>query len=261
MKNFLRLCIAVIIILALYVIVKPDTPDTEEVVDINSEVTAALVEVYPISHATMALNWEDHLIYVDPVGGAEQFALYGTPDLILVTDIHGDHFNLETLQDIAGEESVLIVPEVVAEELPIELFERSVVLSNDELVTLFGITITAIPMYNLPESDDSRHTKGRGNGYVLEHDGYRVYIAGDTADIPEMRALTDIDLAFVPMNLPYTMTVDAAADAVIEFAPRMVYPYHYRGQDGLSDVERFKELVNAGNPAVEVILADWYPAQ
>src|SRR5690606_36671567 len=102
------------------------------------------------------------------------------------------------------------------------------------------------------------HSKGRGNGYLLEMDGHRAYIAGDTAGIPEMRALTDIDLAFVPMNPPYTMDVEEAADAVLEFAPVTVLPYHYRTPDGLSDVARFAEIVNEGNPEIEVVQLEWY---
>ena len=100
--------------------------------------------------------------------------------------------------------------------------------------------------------------KGRGNGYVLEWNGTKIYIAGDTADIPEMRELENINIAFVPMNLPYTMDVDVAADAVLDFAPKIVYPYHYRGTEGLSDINEFKRLVSVGNPNIEVRTPDWY---
>jgi L-ascorbate metabolism protein UlaG (beta-lactamase superfamily) len=114
-------------------------------------------------------------------------------------------------------------------------------------------------MYNLPENSDSRHTKGRGNGYVINFGGKNVYISGDTEDIPEMRHLKNIDVAFVCMNLPYTMDVNQAANAVLEFKPKIVYPYHYRGQEGLSDVSAFKKLVNDGNKSIEVRLVNWYP--
>ena len=114
-------------------------------------------------------------------------------------------------------------------------------------------------MYNLPEAADSRHTKGRGNGYILTMGGKKIYLSGDTEDIPEMRALKDIDVAFVCMNLPFTMDINQAASAVLEFKPKIVYPYHYRGQGGLADVEGFKKLVNAGNPKIEVRLRSWYP--
>ena len=112
-------------------------------------------------------------------------------------------------------------------------------------------------MYNLTEERKNFHTKGRGNGYVVTLGGKRVYVSGDTEDIPEMRALKDIDAAFVCMNLPYTMDVDHAADAVLAFKPKIVYPYHYRGKEGMSDVEKFKTLVSK-EKAVEVRLLKWY---
>jgi len=134
------------------------------------------------------------------------------------------------------------------------------VLANDEFTAEQELKIQAVPMYNLPDADNKdRHVKGRGNGYIIAGVDFRVYVAGDTAGTPEMRALTDIDIALVPMNLPYTMGVEEAADAVLAFKPRQVYPYHYRGPDGLADVGTFKQLVNAGDPNIEVILAEWYP--
>jgi L-ascorbate metabolism protein UlaG (beta-lactamase superfamily) len=132
------------------------------------------------------------------------------------------------------------------------------VLKNGENESVQGFAIEAVPMYNVPESPDAFHTKGRGNGYVIDHAGIRVYIAGDTSGTPEMRALTNIDIAFIPMNLPYTMDVDEAADAVIDFAPRTVIPYHYRGTSGLSDVNKFKELVQAAHDNIDVLLLTWY---
>ena len=114
-------------------------------------------------------------------------------------------------------------------------------------------------MYNLPESPTAMHTKGRGNGYVLGIGGKNIYLSGDTQGIPEMRSLKNIDVAFVCMNLPYTMDVKEAADAVLAFSPKIVYPYHYRGQNGLSDINAFKNLVDAGNKNIEVRLRNWYP--
>jgi L-ascorbate metabolism protein UlaG (beta-lactamase superfamily) len=114
-------------------------------------------------------------------------------------------------------------------------------------------------MYNLPESPTAMHTKGRGNGYVLGIGGKLIYLSGDTQGIPEMRSLKNIDIAFICMNLPYTMDIKEAADAVLEFKPKIVYPYHYRGKDGLSDINAFKALVEAGNKNIEVRLRTWYP--
>ncbi|MBP9816597.1 MAG: MBL fold metallo-hydrolase [Candidatus Pacebacteria bacterium] len=216
------------------------------------------MQVIPISHATAILQWGDLAIYTDPTGGAEAFAGQPAPDLILLTDIHGDHLSTSTIDAVMGN-ATIIAPQAVADLLPETLASRTQILGNGERTTELDFDILALPMYNLPESPDSRHTKGRGNGYVIEKEGLRVYVAGDTAGIPEMRALTNIDIAFIPMNLPFTMGVEEAADAVLAFKPAQVYPYHYRGQDGLSDINRFKELVNAGDPDIEVVLLDWYP--
>lgn len=111
-------------------------------------------------------------------------------------------------------------------------------------------------MYNLREEALEFHPKGRGNGYIVELGGQRIYISGDTEDIPEMRQLTDIDIAFVCMNLPYTMTVESAASVVLDFKPKKVYPYHYKGTEGFSDVEKFKSMVTERNKDIEVVQLD-----
>jgi len=215
--------------------------------------------IYPISHATLALKWDGKTIFVDPTGGTKAFEKLGTPDLILITDIHGDHLNLETLQALNTNKAKWIVPQAVADKLPKELAKDLAVIGNGEKTEILGMEIEAIPMYNLPEASDGFHPKGRGNGYVLTIGNKRIYLAGDTEDIPEMRALKNIDVAFVCMNLPYTMEIDQAASAVLEFNPKIVYPYHYRGQGGLADVDTFKKLVNDGNGDIEVRLRNWYP--
>lgn len=215
----------------------------------------------PISHATAVFSWSGKTFYIDPVGGKDAFAGQKTPDMILVTDIHGDHLNAETLAAVTAPNTKIIVPQAVADQLPEDMKPKLIIVKNDETINLMGFEITGIPMYNLREEAKQFHTKGRGNGYVIEKDGMRVYFSGDTEDIPEMRALKNIDKAFVCMNLPYTMTVDKAAEAVLDFAPKQVYPYHYRGQGGLSDVAKFKELVTAGNPKIEVVQLDWYAAK
>ncbi|MEK7628091.1 MAG: MBL fold metallo-hydrolase [Patescibacteria group bacterium] len=217
------------------------------------------VQVIPISHATAVLKWGTVVVYTDPVGSPDAFASQPSPTIILVTDIHSDHLSTSTLAAVIKDDTVLIVPQAVKDLLPENLASRATVLANGEVGAQQELKIQALPMYNLPETADSKHTKGRGNGYLVAGVDSRVYIAGDTAGIPEMRALTDIDIALVPMNLPYTMSVEEAADAVLDFKPKQVYPYHYRGPDGLADVAKFKQLVNAGNPDIEVILANWYP--
>ncbi len=173
-------------------------------------------------------------------------------------DIHGDHFDTKTLEALDENKAKLIVPQAVADKLPAALKGKTVVLNNGKTITQMGIRIEAIPMYNLPQSADAKHTKGRGNGYVLTFGNKRIYISGDTSGIPEMRGLKNIDVAFVCMNLPYTMDIKEAAEAVLDFKPKVVYPYHYRGQNGLSDTEGFKKMVNDKNKNIEVRLRDWY---
>ncbi|MEP1604325.1 MBL fold metallo-hydrolase [Ekhidna sp.] len=216
------------------------------------------ISIQPILHGTLVLTWNNQTIYVDPYGGGEKFEGLEPPTLILITDIHGDHLNQKTLDEINTGRATFIVPQAVMKKLPQSMQKRTMAIENGQTVVFQEMEILAMPMYNLPESSDSRHTKGRGNGYVLTIGGKRIYISGDTEDIPEMRSLKGIDVAFVCMNLPYTMDVDQAASAVIEFKPSIVYPYHYRGKGGLSDVESFKNQVDAAGIPIEVRLRDWY---
>ncbi|WP_324678238.1 MBL fold metallo-hydrolase [Hymenobacter sp. GOD-10R] len=216
--------------------------------------------VQPITHGSVVFTWNSKTIYVDPYGGAQAYAGLAAPDVILITDIHGDHLDPNTLAGLSVGKALLVVPPAVAEKLPAEYHAHVRILHNGQRLDTLGMSISAIPMYNLPETADARHPKGRGNGYVLKLGGKNVYLSGDTEDIAEMRALKGIDVAFVCMNIPYTMDVQQAAQAVVAFKPRIVYPYHYRGQNGLSDVESFKKSVNAANKNIDVRLRNWYPA-
>ncbi|HLZ88085.1 MAG TPA: MBL fold metallo-hydrolase [Puia sp.] len=219
------------------------------------------ITIQPIVHASLVLEWKNLTIYIDPSGGAANYTGIKPPDLIFITDIHGDHFDLNTLSAVRTSSTAIIVPKAVADKMPDSLKSRIVILNNGDKSSQSGITVTALPMYNLPESPTAMHTKGRGNGYVLGIGGKNLYISGDTQGIPEMRALKNIDIAFVCMNLPYTMDVNEAADAVLAFKPKTVYPYHYRGQGGLSDVNAFKAKVEAGNKDIKVVLKNWYPTK
>jgi L-ascorbate metabolism protein UlaG (beta-lactamase superfamily) len=216
------------------------------------------LKIQPLNHATMALTWNGKTIYADPYGGAKTFEGIAAPDLIVITDIHGDHFDPSTLDVLDLSKAIIVAPQAVIEKMSDKLKAKTVVVNNGQTVSKSDISITGIPMYNLPEAADAKHTKGRGNGYVLKFGDKTLYISGDTAGIPEMRALKNIDIAFVCMNLPYTMDVPEAASAVLDFKPKIVYPYHYRGANGLNDTEAFKKLVNEGNKVIEVRLRDWY---
>ena len=218
------------------------------------------ITLTPILHATMVLEWAGKTIYLDPYDSHERFTGFADPDLVLITHAHGDHLNKKTLAGLNLEKTQLIAPQSVVEQLDEIKFAKINTMKNGEILEVLGLKVAAIPMYNLPESPESRHQKGWGNAYVLEIGGKRLYISGDTEDITEMRNLIDIDYAFVCMNLPYTMDVKTAADAVLDFAPKVVYPFHYRGKgDVLGDVALFKKIVLEGNKGIEVRLRNWYP--
>ena len=235
------------------------TVPQEEARERRDTMETARVSIQPVSHASAIIQWDETTIYLDPVGGAEAYRDRRPADLVLITDIHGDHMDAETLGNLQLGNVMIIAPQAVKDELPDSLATKVTVMNNGEKRGQMDFSIEAIPMYNLRGEAKQFHPKGRGNGYVLEKDGQRLYIAGDTEDIPEMRQLRDIDIALIPMNLPYTMTVEKAAEAVLDFKPNRVYPYHFRGQDGKSDVEKFRQLVNDGDDDIEVVMANWYP--
>jgi len=214
------------------------------------------ITVHPVAHASFVMETPVGAIYVDPVGDPAQYEGFPAPDLILITHEHGDHFKLDTLQALAGEGSKIITNPAVFAKLPEEMQKVATALANGDSDEVGAVKLEAIPAYNLTEERRKFHPQGRDNGYVLSFESFRIYISGDTEDIPEMRGLKDIDLAFVCMNLPFTMDVEAAASAVAEFAPRFVYPYHYRGRDGgTQDPETFAKMIGA---ETEVRLAPWY---
>lgn len=234
--------------------------ELEESVNVE-QIPADKITVAPISHATAVLQWGETTIYVDPVGGAQLFKNKKKPDLILITDIHGDHFSLPTLDSLDTSKAKIIVPQAVADLMPENYIPQLDILDNGATKERFGIIVEAIPMYNLRAEALQFHTKGRGNGYVLSKGDQRIYFSGDTEDIPEMRALKNIDKAFICMNLPYTMTEESAASAVLDFKPIEVYPYHYRGRPAMSDINKFRKLVNEGDTNIKVVLLDWYPSE
>ncbi|MCB0485064.1 MAG: MBL fold metallo-hydrolase [Flavobacteriaceae bacterium] len=215
--------------------------------------------IQPIQHASLILEWNDQVLYVDPSGDLELFKGFKAPTIILLTDIHGDHTSIQTLKSLNTERATLVAPPAVAELVKKDYEKQLVIVSNGGMSSVNGIFISAMPMYNLPETSDSKHPRGRGNGYFLNLGDKKIYISGDTEDIKEMRDLRRVDVAFVCMNLPYTMDINQAASAVLEFKPKIVYPYHYRGNPDMSDTEAFKKLVNSKNSSIEVRLKNWYP--
>jgi len=217
--------------------------------------SGSVVSIYPVDHATAAITWWEDLIYVDPASDIDWFE---SPNFVFITHEHGDHFNQETLKKIVNEDTNFITTQEVYSKLDEELQSFATIMENGQINTIEGLTITAVAAYNIREEALNYHPKGQGNWYIFERDWLRVYFSWDSEDTPEMRALENIDVAFVSMNLPYTMPIDSAADAVLEFAPKNIFPYHYRGTDWKSDIGEFKSIVESQNPEINVIFADWY---
>lgn len=210
------------------------------------------IAVYPVEHASLVIKTSRALIYVDPVGERSRYKGFGKPDIILITHAHHDHLQPELVTGFKTGKTA-----VIGNADAISSLGYGDAMQNGESKTVGDITIEAIAMYNMTKERLRFHPKGVGNGYVINADGKRIYISGDTEDIPEMRALKNIDYAFLCMNLPYTMTVEQAADAVLAFKPETVYPYHFRGENGMSDLNTFKKLVSA-DPAIKVEILKWY---
>jgi L-ascorbate metabolism protein UlaG (beta-lactamase superfamily) len=208
-----------------------------------------------VNHASVVLQWKDRIIYNDPVGGAPPFAGIPKANLVLVSHTHGDHFNGATIDLIRATDAVLVVPQAVFNSLSTAQRAIAVVLTNGGVTTAHGMTIEAVPAYNLTTSN---HPRGVGNGYVVTIGGRRVYFSGDTEDVPEIRVLPNIDVAFLCMNIPFTMSVDKAISTTRQMRPRVIYPYHYRNQDGTyADLNEFKRRV-AQDLGIEVRFRKWY---
>jgi len=212
------------------------------------------LRVTPLRHATMLLTWQGKSLYVDPFHEAS-FTGLPKADVIYITDLHPDHLDPVALDALKQPSTVVVAPPAVAEKLPKDL-THVVILKNGDTQTVEGVGVEAVPMYNLtrgPGGGALFHDKGRGNGYVLTFGDKRVYLSGDTECTDEMRGLKSIDVAFVCMNLPYTMPPSEAAACVKAFRPKVVYPYHYRG----SNLDEFKTPLAAEHD-IEVRERTWY---
>lgn len=209
------------------------------------------IGIHPVMHASLALSFGDQVFYIDPAENS--FDGLPAPTAIFITHAHGDHYNEANLVALAGDSVPVYANPDVAGKVPEALKARTTALANGESATVNGIAVDAIPAYNITADRLQYHPQGVGNGYIFTFADKKIYVAGDTEDVPEMRALTGIAAAFLPMNLPYTMDVAAAADAVKAFKPAIVYPYHY----GDSDTAAFAAAVG---DASEVRMIGFYPA-
>ncbi|MGH9661556.1 MAG: MBL fold metallo-hydrolase [Bryobacteraceae bacterium] len=213
------------------------------------QTSAGALKITPIQHASLMLEAGGQVVHVDPWSQGNYDGLPAA-DLVLITDIHGDHMDPKILPKVQKAGTTILAPAEVAKTVT-----SATVIANGETKTIGKWTIEAVPMYNLqrgPTAGRLYHDKGRGNGYVITYGGKRIYISGDTEGVPEMRALKAIDVAFVCMNLPFTMTPEEAAEAVRAFKPKTVYPYHYRN----SDLAVFRKGLDGSG--VEVKQVDWY---
>jgi L-ascorbate metabolism protein UlaG (beta-lactamase superfamily) len=202
-----------------------------------------------VGHGTLMFRFAGKVIHVDPVGREADYDKLPKADLILVTHEHGDHLDPKAIAAIRTSDTRIVVSRSCAGKL-----EGAVVMANGETRTEAGLLIEAVPAYNVVHhrpDGQPYHPKGAGNGYVITFGDKRVYIAGDTENTPEMKALEGIDVAFLPMNLPYTMTPAMVADAAKAFRPRILYPYHY----GNTDPNELVKLL-AGQPGIEVRIRD-----
>jgi L-ascorbate metabolism protein UlaG (beta-lactamase superfamily) len=208
------------------------------------------LKITPIKHASVMLEFKNKIIHIDPWSEGDYTGL-PKADLIFITDVHGDHMDPAKIKELKKPNTLIIAPAAVARTVT-----GATIINNGESKTIEGIQIEAVPMFNLvrgPSQGTLYHDKGRGNGYVLTLGGKRVYISGDTECVPEMKSLKNIDIAFVCMNLPYTMPPEEAAECVKAFKPKIVYPYHYRG----SDLKVFANALKSQNE-IEVRLRKWY---
>ncbi len=203
------------------------------------------LEITFVGHGSLMFTFQDKIIHVDPYSALTDYSKLPQADLILLTHEHMDHMDHKALGTLRTEKTLLVVNQACAEEV-----RGGIIMQNGDQHTVMGIKIEAVPAYNIVHTRSPGqpfHPRGSGNGYILTFGDKRVYIAGDTENIPEMAELKAIDVAFLPMNLPYTMTPEMAAEAANSFKPHILYPYHY----GNSDTSKLLDLLQS-EPAIEV---------
>ena len=193
------------------------------------------VKFHALVHASIRIQYDGKEIQIDPVtklgNKVIDYAAMPKADYLLVTHEHGDHFNQEAIKTLSSAKTRLIMNQRCA-----DMYGSGEVMKNgDKLQIADDFTIEAVPAYNTSEGRTQFHPKGRDNGYILTIDGLRIYIAGDTEDIPEMSAIKDIDIAFLPCNQPYTMTTEQLVRAARTIKPKVVFPYYY-GQTDVSGI-------------------------
>lgn len=236
-KPFLSLCI--LMILAALAAAQ-DRFETDTI-----KTSAGDLKITFIGHGTLMFAFEEKIIHVDPFSEMADYSKMPKADIILLTHEHRDHLDPKALGILRTEKTVVVLTKTCAKQV-----EGGTVMNNGDIKTIEGLKIEAVPAYNIVHRRDNGqpfHAKGIGNGYVVTFGDKRVYVAGDTENIPEMQELKDIDIAFLPMNLPYTMTPEMVADAAKAFKPKILYPYHY----GKTDASKLLNLLK-GAKEIEV---------
>ncbi|MFC1671245.1 MBL fold metallo-hydrolase [Spirochaetota bacterium] len=255
MENIYKILSSMVILTTLLSVSFCKKTDNKPLKKMNSKCdviksSAGDIQICPVGHASFVLVTSKKTIYFDPVGGKELYKQYSRPDYILVTHTHFDHLDIKTIKDVISKDTKIVGTVAVKKK-----YGGAMAMKNGDVKELDGIKVEAIGMYNITKGRTKFHPRGQGNGYVVTINDKRVYVSGDTEDIPEMRNLKNIDAAFICMNLPYTMDEKQAASAVLEFKPKIVYPYHFiLGKPG--DVNNFKKLVNK-NKNIEVRILNW----
>ncbi|MGD9039112.1 MAG: MBL fold metallo-hydrolase [Desulfobacteraceae bacterium] len=200
------------------------------------QTSSGKLEITFIGHGTLMFSFGGKVIHVDPWSKLADYSQMPKADMILITHHHRDHLDPKALGLIRTEQTTLVLTEICSSKV-----KGGLVMRNGDVKTVGGLKIEAVPAYNLVHMRSPGvpyHPKGEGNGYVITFGDKRVYVAGDTENTPEMKALEDIHVAFLPMNLPYTMTPEMVADAARAVKPKILYPYHF-GQTDTSELLRF----------------------
>ena len=211
--------------------------------------SAGDLKITSIGHGTLMFTFGGKVIHVDPVSREADYSKLPKADLILITHEHGDHLDPKAINVIRKEDTEIVLTEICSQRI-----NGGVVMKNGDTKTVGGLKIEAVPAYNIVHKRDGGmpfHPKGVGNGYVIAFGDKRVYVAGDTENTPEMKKLKDVHIAFLPMNLPYTMTPEMVADAAKAFRPKILYPYHF----GDTDTSKLVKLLE-GEKDIEVRIRD-----
>jgi len=202
-----------------------------------------------VGHGTLMFSFGGKVIHVDPVSSEADYSKMPKADIIMITHEHGDHLDPKAIKLISTDKTAVVLTQKAFQQL-----KSGTVMKNGETKEINGLKIEAVPAYNIVHKRDDGnpfHAKGNGNGYVITFGNKRVYVAGDTENIPEMKKLEKIDIAFLPMNLPYTMDPEMAAAAAKVFEPKILYPYHF----GKTDTSKLVNLLK-GEKDIEVRVRD-----